>query len=107
MGTTATHRFFGNFIGTVVWLFMVRDLKLPLAIVGVSIGMGGVGALIGTLVAERITRRFGVGRTLIGALVIVPLWSGLLLLPLTTWPVGTVSGLFFVMQLMGDIYNNG
>ena len=104
MGTTATHRFFGNFIGTVVWLFMVRDLKLPPAIVGVSIGMGGVGALIGTLVAERITRRFGVGRTLIGSLVIVPLWSGLLLLPLTTWSVGTVSGLFFVMQLMGDIF---
>jgi predicted MFS family arabinose efflux permease len=104
MGATATHRFFGNFIGTIYWLFLVRDLNLPPAIVGVSIGVGGVGALIGTLVAGRITRRFGVGPTLTGALVIVPLWSGLLLLPFTTWPVSMVSGLFFVMQLMGDVF---
>ena len=104
MGTTATYRFFGSFIGTIYWLFLVRDLGLPPAIVGVSIGIGGVGAFIGTLVAERITRRFGVGRTLIGSLIIVPLGSGLLLLPITEWSVSMVSGLFFVMQLMGDIF---
>jgi predicted MFS family arabinose efflux permease len=104
MATTATHRFFGSFIGTIYWLFLVRDLGLPPAIVGVSIGIGGVGAFLGTLVAEPFTRRFGVGRTIIGSLIIVPLWSGLLLLPLTTWSVSMVSGIFFVMQLMGDIF---
>jgi predicted MFS family arabinose efflux permease len=104
MGTTATHRFFGNFIGTIYWLFLVRDLGLPPAIVGVSVGFGGAGALVGTLLAERVTHRFGVGRTLIGSLVIVTLWSGLLFLPLTRWPVSMVSGVFFVMQFMGDIF---
>jgi predicted MFS family arabinose efflux permease len=104
MATTATHRFFGNFIGTVYWLFLVRDLGLPPAIVGVSIGIGGIGAFLGTLLADRFTRRFGVGHTIIGSLIIVPLWSGLLLLPLTTWSVSRVSGVFFVMQLMGDIF---
>jgi len=79
-------------------------LGLPPAIVGVSIGIGGVGALIGTLLAERFTRRFGIGRTIIGSLIVVPLWSGLLLLPLTTWSVSMVSSVFFVMQLMGDIF---
>lgn len=104
MATTATHRFFGSFIGTIYWLFLVRDLGLPPAIVGVSIGIGGVGAFLGTLVAEHFTRSFGVGRTIIGSLIIVPLWSGLLLLPLATWSVSMVSGIFFVMQLMGDIF---
>jgi predicted MFS family arabinose efflux permease len=104
MATTATHRFFGSFIGTIYWLFLVRDLGLPPAIVGLSIGIGGVGAFLGTLVAERFARRFGVGRTIIGSLIIVPLWSGLLLLPLATWSVSVVSGVFFVMQLMGDIF---
>jgi predicted MFS family arabinose efflux permease len=104
MATTATHRFFGSFIGTIYWLYLVRDLGLPPAIVGVSIGIGGVGAFLGTLLAERFTRRFGLGRTIIGSLIIVPLWSGLLLLPLTTWSVSMVSGVFFVMQLMGDIF---
>jgi MFS family permease len=104
MGTTATHTFFGNFIGTIYWLYLVRDLGLPPAIVGVSIGIGGVGAFLGTLLAERFARRFGVGRTIIGSLIIIPLWSGLLFLPLTTWSVSRVSGVFFVMQLMGDIF---
>ena len=104
MATTATHRFFGSFIGTIYWLFLVRDLGLPPAIVGVSIGIGGIGAFLGTLVAEHFTRRFGLGRTIIGSLIIVPLWSGLLFLPLTTWSVSVISGLFFVMQLMGDIF---
>jgi MFS family permease len=104
MGITATHRFFGNFIGTIYWLFLVRDLGLPPAIVGVSIGLGGVGALIGTLVAEPITRRFGVGATLIGSVVIIASVSAPLLLPLTTWPVIAVSGVIFFIQLVGDVF---
>ncbi len=104
MLTTATHRFFGNFIGTIYWLFLVRDLGLSPAIVGVSIGFGGAGALVGTLVASRITRRFGVGHTLIGALIIVASWSGLLFFPLMRWPAIAVGGVFFGMQFMGDIF---
>src|SRR3989442_10351003 len=56
-GTTATVRFFGGFVGTSYWLFLVRDLGLSPAIVGVSIGIGGVGAFLGALVAGRLTRR--------------------------------------------------
>jgi MFS family permease len=104
MGTTATHRFFGSFIGTVYWLFLVRDLGLSPAIVGVSIGIGGLGALIGTLLAKRMSLLFGVGRTIIGSLVIIPLFSGFLLLPITTWPTSVVTGLIFAVQLVGDIF---
>jgi len=104
MGTTATFNFFGNFIGTIYWLYLVRDLNLPPAIVGVSIGVGGVGALIGTLVAERITRRFGIGRAMIAALLLGNVWNGLLFLPLASWPVSLVTGVIFTMQLLGDIF---
>jgi predicted MFS family arabinose efflux permease len=104
MLTTATHRFFGNFIGAIYWLYLVRDLSLSPAIVGVSIGFGGAGALVGTLVTARLTHRLGVGRTLIAALVIVPLWSAVLLLPLTRWPAAAVAGTFFGMQFIGDIF---
>ena len=104
MGTTATHRFFGSFIGTVYWLFLVRDLGLSPAIVGISIGIGGLGALIGTLIAERMSLRFGMGRTIIGSLVIIPLFSGFLLLPITAWSSSVVAGLIFAVQLIGDIF---
>jgi MFS family permease len=104
MATTATHRFFGNFIGTIYWLFLVRDLGLSPAIVGLSIGMGGVGAFIGTLIAERLSRRFGVGRTIIGSLIIVPAFSGFLLLPITEWSKEVVVALIFAVQVLGDIF---
>lgn len=104
MGATATHRFFGNFIGAIYWLFLVRDLGLTPAIVGVSIGFGGAGALLGTLTAERITRRFGAGHTMIGSIVIIAAFSLPLLLPINTWPVHSVSILFFVIQMGGDIF---
>ena len=104
MGTTATHRFFGSFIGTIYWLFLVRDLGLSPAIVGVSIGIGGVGAFIGTLIAERLTLRFGIGRTIIGSLILIPLFSGFLLLPITTWSKEVVASLIFAVQLIGDIF---
>jgi MFS family permease len=104
MATTATHRFFGNFIGTVYWLFLIRDLGLSPTIVGLSIGMGGIGAFIGTLIAERLTLRFGMGRSIIGSLIIVPLFSGFLLLPITTWSSSVVAGLIFAVQLIGDIF---
>jgi len=104
MATTATHRFFGNFIGTIYWLFLVRDLGLSPAIVGISIGMGGMGALIGTLITERLTLRFGVGRSIIGSLVVVPMFSGFLLLPITAWSSSVVAGVIFAVQLIGDIF---
>jgi predicted MFS family arabinose efflux permease len=104
MATTATHRFFGNFIGTIYWLFLIRDLGLSPAIVGLSIGMGGIGAFIGTLIAERLAYRFGMGRSIIGSLIIIPLFSGFLLLPITTWSSSAAAGLIFAVQLIGDIF---
>ena len=104
MGATATHRFFGNFIGTIYWLFLVRDLGLTPAFVGLSIGVGGVGAFLGTLAAGRVTRRFGQGHTLIGSLIIVASFSFPLLLPLEKMPSTWVMALIFAMQLCGDIF---
>jgi predicted MFS family arabinose efflux permease len=104
MGVTATHRFFGNFIGTIYWLFLVRELGFSPAMVGISIGVGGIGALIGALVAGSITRRLGMGRTLIACIIIVTLWNGPLLLPIYEWPRSVVFGLILTMQLMGDIF---
>jgi predicted MFS family arabinose efflux permease len=104
MGATTTHTFFGSFIGTIYWIFLVRDLHLSPAVVGVSIGIGGIGAFLGTLIVGSLTRRLGVGRTLISSLVIVALFSLPLLLPLETWETGWVTALLFSIQLGGDIF---
>lgn len=62
---------------------------------GVLIGSGGIGALVGAMLVNRVTRRFGIGRTLIGSLlfmavanVLVPLAAGFDKLTLSK--VGTI-----------------
>jgi predicted MFS family arabinose efflux permease len=44
------------------------------------------------------------GRSIIGSLILVPLFSGFLLLPITTWSKDVVAGLIFAVQLIGDIF---
>ncbi len=60
--------FFGSFFAALYTLYAIRELKLSAGILGILIGIGGISALAGALLAEKITQRFGPGRTLIGAL---------------------------------------
>lgn len=99
-GTRATMEFFGQFIGTVYWLLLVREWGLAPAWVGLSVGMGGVGALIGTLLAERLTRRLGVGRAMIGAFLFIGafIW----IVPVARGSQAFLIGLVLALQLVGD-----
>ena len=47
-------------------LYMVDDLHLSSGAVGLVFGLGGLGALIGSLLAVPVARRFGVGPAVIG-----------------------------------------
>lgn len=99
-GTRATMEFFGQFIGTVYWLLLVREWGLAPAWVGLSVGLGGVGALIGTLLAEPITRRVGVGRAMIGAFLFIG--SLIWIVPVARGSQAFLIGLVLVLQLVGD-----
>lgn len=57
----------GNVIGVVIMLYFVHDLHLAPAEMGIF-GVGGVSAFVGALVAGRVARRWGLGRTLIGGM---------------------------------------
>src|SRR5947209_2645722 len=54
---------FGNFIGALYALYVIRQLGAPPIFLGLLIATGGVSALVGALLAERVVRRFGLGRT--------------------------------------------
>lgn len=58
----------GSAVGVVIVLFFVRDLHLRPAALGPVFGIGGVSAFVGALIAGRLVRRWGLGRTLIGSL---------------------------------------
>jgi predicted MFS family arabinose efflux permease len=81
-GSAATLNFFGAAIYAVIVLYAVRELHLSSLLVGFFFAFGAVGALLGTQLAPRLSRRFGAGRTILlatigfpPALAIVPLAS--------------------------------
>jgi Na+/melibiose symporter-like transporter len=67
-GSAAILSFFGNFIGALYALYVVRELGFGAAWLGLTITMGGLGSLIGALLAARLVRRLGLGATCIGML---------------------------------------
>jgi Na+/melibiose symporter-like transporter len=93
--------FFGWFFGTLYVYFAVRELGLSSGVVGLLISAGGVGALIGAASAQRLARRFGLGRILVLAACISS--SAELLVPLASGPLVLIIAMMLLAQFVGDI----
>ena len=92
--------FFGGAFATLYGLYVIRQLGVTPAIYGLLVTMGGLGALVGALLAGRIVGRFGLGRTLIGAMLLSGSVS--VLTPLAGGPKLLVVALLMTGQLVGD-----
>jgi MFS family permease len=76
----ASFNFFSNVAFSIYLVYAVRALDLSAATIGIIAALGNTGWLLGALVAGRLSRRVGIGRTLIaGGLVAGP---AMLLVPL-------------------------
>jgi len=64
-GCTATSNFFSQFTFAIIIVFLVRTLGLSPGVIGLSISLGSVGALLAAITATRISGRFGIGPTTI------------------------------------------
>jgi predicted MFS family arabinose efflux permease len=85
----AVRRFFGMFIGAPYVLFGLRELGLSPLLIGLSVGVGGISNLVGTLLVERVTRRLGgAGRTMVTAMLVGSITPFLIALA----PAGPVPG---------------
>ncbi|GAB4189004.1 MAG: MFS transporter [Roseiflexaceae bacterium] len=91
LGVAVTQNFFGPIIGVLYDLYLLRELGLPPVLIGVTVAVGGVSALGGALVAQRVTARLGVGRTMT-----LSLLAGALTLPLLPLAAGPL-GLWMIM----------
>jgi predicted MFS family arabinose efflux permease len=96
----ATASFFVGFGGSLYILFAVRELRLNAVLLGAVIAVGGVSGVFGALITERLVRRFGFGRTLIGAALLPAVAA--LLPPLAHGPVALCAAILAVAQL-GDM----
>ena len=84
---TATSNLFGNIANAVLLVFAVRELGMTAEAIGLAFSIGATGALLGALLANRISSRLGVGPTII----IFAAMAGPALLPLTLAPAGTAT----------------
>ncbi len=62
-GCTATSNFFSNVAFATFLVFVVRELGLSPAVIGVIFSLGAVGSLTAAFTATRISARFGIGPT--------------------------------------------
>jgi MFS family permease len=66
---SAVLSFFYAIYFALLFLFAARELRLPAAAIGLALGAGAVGALVGSMLTAKLSRRFGVGLAFtIGAL---------------------------------------
>ncbi|MET3658068.1 MFS transporter [Sporosarcina psychrophila] len=91
--------FFTVLIDPIYILYLSRTLSLEPIYIGLIFSMAGVGALIGAAITEPITRKLGIGNSLIISLLIAGISS--LLLPIATLlPVVPAVLLLMLMQLV-------
>ena len=95
----ATGPFFLGFIGGLYFLF-ARDLHVGVVLLGAIVSVGGVSSLAGAVAAGPLTRRWGVGRTVIGAAAVTGV--SMLLVPLAHGPVWLAAA-FLIASQLGDM----
>jgi MFS family permease len=100
---TGTSNLFGNGMMAVFLLYLTRELGLEPAVLGIIFGVGGPGALLGSMLAGRVAKRFGLGATIIISILI----SGVsrLLVPIASGPTLVVVGVLALSSFLGGAMN--
>lgn len=100
VGADAISSLFGNMIGSVYMLFVLRELQLSPGLSGMIFALGGISALGGAVLAGPLLRRFGLAATIIAASALTVMGSALV--PLAGGPLVVVVLFLCAQQLIGD-----
>jgi MFS family permease len=97
---SSTRNFCGGAFAALYSLYVIRELGIPPLLYGMLVGVGGAGALLGALMANRLAQRVGIGRVLVGA----ALLHGIMmpLTPLASGSKAVIVILLMLGQLVGD-----
>ena len=91
---------FRSIIGAAIVLYVTRELHVSPAVQGVVWSIGGISALIGAVLAERVTRRWGIGPTMFGTLLLAVVTT--IFIPLASGPLVWIVVSLLVQQILGD-----
>ena len=91
---------FGSFYGVLYSLYLLEELHLDPFLLGVVISAGGVGSIVGSVFAERVIGRLGIGPAIIWMSIAASALG--VLTPLAQGPVALATLMVFLPQLIGD-----
>ena len=93
---------FGGFFGALYIAYVLRDLGLSPALLGLGIAAGGVGALAGSTLAQSMARWLGVGPAICASAALSALGTMIVLVA----PTNTVGAMacLVVSQILGDAF---
>jgi MFS family permease len=101
LGCATTVNFFTFMSGALIVLFASRSLELDSGLIGLAFGIGAVGGLLGALLAPAVSRRIGVGHTIVVGAILFP--APIALAALAGGPVWTRLGALAVAELLSSI----
>jgi MFS family permease len=84
-------------------LYKVRDLEITPWLLGGILSAGSIGSLFGAIVATKITRRIGIGKAMVGGLLIISATG--LVLPIVGGSVLFIAMVLVVALIVGDAGN--
>ena len=101
LGFATTINFFSFVWTAVLVLYAARHLGLSAGVIGLALGIGASGGLLGAVLAQRVTRVLGVGRTIMlgGVLFAAPV----ALLPLADGPHWARAGVLALVEFIGGL----
>jgi MFS family permease len=106
MGSASIFNLFDAVMFSIYVLYVVRELGITPAALGLIFAIGGGGGLLGALLAQRVAGRFGAGPALTGALVLAV--AGDTLIPLAGGPtiirIGMLAMAEFVVRFGATVY---
>jgi predicted MFS family arabinose efflux permease len=102
---TATSNFFGQVIGSIFLVYAVRELDLSPQLIGLTLVPVGVGGIVAAVLVGRISKRFGVGPTIIGAAAVFGPAGLLIPLAPTSFPLPFLLLAFALLGAGGIAYN--
>lgn len=97
-----TQSLFGSFFAALYVIYALKVLGMTQALLGIAVAAGGLGGLLGALIAPRMTKLIGIGPALIGAAMI----SGAIALATPLAPAGAIPGTATLVfgQFFGDAF---
>jgi MFS family permease len=63
--STATFNLFGSMFFTILTIYIVRELEMSVAVMGIIFAIGQIGYMLGAVFARRVAARVGVGRSIL------------------------------------------